>query len=201
MFGSGVLCGFFARCLRGFFSGFAGGFSCCLFACGLCSSGLAHSFGAAFGFFCFALLFFFGAVRGFFFPPSGFFGLSFGFEAGAFFGFLSGGDVVEGVLQGARVHDLGGNRRGVVLRAGRLAANGDFDGVFAAKQEDEEEAEDAEDYARDAAQFFLPEDVLWLAAFSHCALPAPFSGGCSVTRPTFLAPPCCRRTMPSMTRL
>ena len=193
--GSGILGGFFACRPGGFFGSFSGGLFPFL-SRGFC---LPRGFGTAGGFFGPALLFFGGAARGFFFPPSRFFGLSFGFEAGAFFGLLSGGDVVEGVLQGARVHDLRGDGFGIRVLRRRSFAAVDFDGVFASEQEDEGEGDDADAYARDAAQVFLQDDALRLAAFSH-GFP-PLSGGCSVTRPTFLAPPCCRRTMPSMTRL
>ena len=185
--------------------GFGFGFFC-RFLCGF-----GRRFGARFFFGGFAggcggltALFFFGAAACGFFAPFLFFDFADG--VGLCFGLclLARLDLVQGVLQGGGIDDLGVDGRvDFFAFLSRRFFFAEVDGVFAVQVVDEREQEDADADARNAAEVFFEDDALRRLVFVHgLASAVPFSsGGCSVTRPTFDAPPCCRRTMPSMTWL
>ena len=218
--------GSFCFCLgRCFF--FGGGF-CCFFCCGfflggsaLCCFGFGFfcgflrgfggGLGARFFFCCFArgfgglaAFFFFGTAECSFFAPFLFFDFADG--VGLRFGLclLARFDLVQGVLQGRGINDLGvDDRLDLFAFLSRWFFFAEVDGVLAVQVEDEGEQEDADADACRATEVFFDDDAFRRLVFVHglaSAVPVS-SGGCSVTRPTFGAPACCRRTMPSMTWL
>ena len=184
-FGFGFFCGF----LRGFGGGLGARFFFCCFACGF--GGLAA-------------FFFFGTAEGGFFAPFLFFDFADG--VGLRFGLclLARLDLVQGVLQGRGINDLGvDDRLDLFAFLSRWFFFVEVDGVLAVQVEDEGEQEDADADACRATEVFFDDDAFRRLVFVHglaSAVPVS-SGGCSVTRPTFGAPACCRRTMPSMTWL
>ena len=188
-FGSGFGAGFFCRFLCGFGGGLGARFFFCCFARGF--GGLAA-------------FFFFGTAEGGFFAPFLFFDFADG--VGLRFGLclLARLDLVQGVLQGRGVNDLGvDDRLDLFAFLSRWFFFAEVDGVLAVQVVDEREQEDADADAGRATEVFFEDDALRRFVFVHgLASAVPFSsGGCSVTRPTFGAPACCRRTMPSMTWL
>ena len=184
-FGFGFFCGF----LRGFGGGLGARFFFCCFARGC--GGLAA-------------FFFFGTAEGGFFAPFLFFDFADG--VGLRFGLclLARLDLVQGVLQGRGVNDLGvDDRLDLFAFLSRWFFFAEVDGVLAVQVEDEGEQEDADADACRSTEVFFDDDAFRRLVFVHglaSAVPVS-SGGCSVTRPTFGAPACCRRTMPSMTWL
>ena len=179
-FGSSFGTGFFCR----FLCGFGSGFCACFFGRGLACSG-----------FCLAAFLFFGAALGFD-------RFAFGVKALLFCRLFAVFDAVDGVFQGGGIDDLGidGGAYLFAFFARRFFA-ADVHRVFAAQEDDERQGEEADADAGRATEVVLDAVALRRVVFVHCVVSAALSGGCSVTRPTFGAPACCRKTMPSMTLL